>query len=94
LFANKPITGKEATEMRYFSRGRFQQQVNFLRHRFLQDDELPLSNALSAKLISKALTAFGFCWLDRMYSPLITLWVVLGQVLCADHSCRAAVARL
>src|SRR5262249_57937473 len=27
-------------------------------------------------------------------SPLVTLWVFLGQVLSADHSCRAAVARL
>jgi hypothetical protein len=24
----------------------------------------------------------------------VTLWVFLGQVLSADHSCRAAVARL
>jgi hypothetical protein len=32
--------------------------------------------------------------LDRIYSPLVTLWVFLGQVLSADHSCRAAVARL
>jgi hypothetical protein len=33
-------------------------------------------------------------WLDRVYSPLVTLWVFLGQVLSADQSCRAAVARL
>jgi hypothetical protein len=32
--------------------------------------------------------------LDRIYSPLVTLWVFLSQVLSADHSCRAAVARL
>ena len=32
--------------------------------------------------------------MDRIYSPLVTLWVFLGQVLSADHSCRAAVARL
>ena len=32
-------------------------------------------------------------WLDRVYTPLVTLWVFLGQVLSADHSCRAAVAR-
>ena len=32
--------------------------------------------------------------LDRIYSPLVTLWVFLGQVLSADHSCRAAIARL
>ena len=34
------------------------------------------------------------CWNDRIFTPLVTLWVFLGQVLSADHSCRAAVARL
>src|SRR4029450_7651763 len=29
-----------------------------------------------------------------VFSPLVTLWVFLSQVLSADHSCRAAVARL
>src|SRR3954447_11660329 len=29
-----------------------------------------------------------------IYAPLVTLWVFLGQVLNADQSCRAAVARL
>jgi hypothetical protein len=33
-------------------------------------------------------------WKDRIFSPLTTLWVFLAQVLSADHSCRAAVARL
>jgi hypothetical protein len=33
-------------------------------------------------------------WKDRIFSPLVTLWVFLGQVLSADSSCRAAVARL
>jgi hypothetical protein len=33
-------------------------------------------------------------WKDRIFTPLVTLWVFLGQVLSADHSCRAAVARL
>ena len=31
-------------------------------------------------------------WMDRIYSPLVTLWGFLGQVLSADHSCRAAAA--
>ncbi|MEN1680586.1 MAG: hypothetical protein AAGJ46_13435 [Planctomycetota bacterium] len=30
----------------------------------------------------------------RIYTPLVTRWVFLGQVLNTDHSCRAAVARL
>jgi hypothetical protein len=40
------------------------------------------------------LKALDVAWLDRIYSPLVTLWVFLGQVLSQDHSCRAAVARL
>ena len=31
---------------------------------------------------------------NLFYSPLVTLWVFLSQVLSTDHSCRAAVARL
>mgnify|MGYP000259360256 FL=1 len=55
---------------------------------------MPLSNVLSEEVIAQALTAISACWLDRIYPPLVTLWVFLGQVLSADHSCRAAVARL
>jgi hypothetical protein len=54
---------------------------------------LPFTNVLTEEVIAQALTALGG-WLDRIFSPLITLWVFLGQVLSADHSCRAAVARL
>ena len=80
--------------MRYSNQGRFRQQVSFLRRQFLQDGDLPFSNVLSEESITQALTAIGVCWLDRIYPPLVTLWVFLGQVLSADHSCRAAVARL
>jgi putative transposase len=31
---------------------------------------------------------------ERIFSPAITLWVFLAQVLSADHSCREAVAKL
>ena len=80
--------------MRNFSQGRFQQQFRFLRRQFLQDSDLPLSNVLSNEIVMQAMTAIEGCWLDRVYSPLVTLWVFLGQVLSQDHSCRAAVARL
>ncbi len=80
--------------MRYSSQGRFGQQVRFLRRQFLQDGDLPFSNVLSEGGIAQALTAIDVRWVDRIYSPLVTLWVFLGQVLSADHSCRAAVARL
>src|SRR5579859_7955987 len=80
--------------MRYSNQGRFQQQVRFLRHQFLQDGELPFSSVLSEDVVAQSLAAISTCWLDRIFSPLVTLWVFLSQVLSADHSCRAAVARL
>jgi DDE family transposase len=79
--------------MRHSNRTAFRAQVNFLRRQFLQDGDLPFTNVLTAEVIAQALTALRG-WLDRIFSPLVTLWVFLGQVLRADHSCRAAVARL
>jgi len=79
--------------MRHSNRGAFRDQVNFLRRQFLQDGDLPFTNVLTEEVIAQALTAITG-WLDRIFSPLVTLWVFLGQLLSADHSCRAAVARL
>ena len=80
--------------MCYFSQGRFQQQVRYLRRQFLQDGEMPFGNVLSEEIVAQALTAIEVVRKDRIYTPLVTLWMFLGQVLSADHSCRAAVARL
>jgi hypothetical protein len=80
--------------MSFSNYGRLRQQVRFLRRQFLQDGELPLTDVLSERTVEQALKALNFVWLDRVYSPLVTLWVFLVQVLSQDHSCRAAVARL
>lgn len=80
--------------MRDCNQGRFRQQIRFLRRQFLQDGELPFSEVLSEEIVEKALTSVSFVWNDRIYTPIVTLWVFLGQVMSADHSCRAAVARL
>jgi hypothetical protein len=80
--------------MRDFSQGRLRQQISFLRRQFLQEGELPFTDVLSEETIAPALDAIDACWKDRIYPPLVTLWVFLGQVISADHSCRAAVARL
>ena len=80
--------------MRYSSQGRFQQQIRFLRRQFLQGGDLPFGNVLSEPVVTQAVAAIEGVWRDRIYTPLVTLWVFLGQVLSADHSCRAAVARL
>src|SRR5436305_7985049 len=93
VVANTPIHRKEAPRMCHSSQERLRQQVQFLRRQFLQDGDLPFTNVLTEEFIAQALTALTG-WLDRIFSPLVTLWVFLGQVLSADHSCRAAVARL
>src|SRR5205823_4124688 len=71
----------------------FRRQARFPRRQFLQDGDLPFTTVLTEEVIAHALSTLGN-WLDRVFSPLVTLRVFLGQVLSADHSCRAAVARL
>jgi len=79
--------------MCHSTQARVRQQVQFLRRQFLQDGDLPFTDVLTEQAITQALASVTG-WLDRIFSPLVTLWVFLGQVLSADHSCRAAVARL
>jgi hypothetical protein len=79
--------------MRPPDRGAFRDQVNVLRRRFLQDGGLPFTDVLTEDVVTQALAAVGR-WLDRVFSPVVTLWVFLGQALAPDQSCRAAVARL
>jgi hypothetical protein len=80
--------------MRHSSHGRFSRQFDTLRQQFLQEGRLPLTAVLSSETISEAMEQIKAPWNDRIFTPLVTLWVFLGQVLSADHSCRAAVARL
>ena len=79
--------------MQHSHSGSFRERAGFLRRQFLQDGDLPFTSVLSEEVPAQALAAITG-WLDRIFSPIVTLWVFLGQVLSADHSCRAAVARL
>ncbi len=54
---------------------------------------MPFTNVLTAETISDALKTIKVAWNDRIYTPLATLWIFLGQVLNQHHSCRAAVAK-
>jgi len=73
--------------------GRLHEQIKFLRRQFLQDGGLPFTDVLSHASIAQALEANGVFWKDRIYTPLVTLWVFLGQALNADQSCSSAVTR-
>ena len=80
--------------MRYCNEQLFRSQFEFLKSQFLQDGGLPFTDILSRETVEQALDTIEFAWNERIYTPLVTLWVFLGQVLSADHSCRNAVARL
>ena len=55
-------------------------------------DGLPFKQVLSPEMIAKNIGNYNFR--DRIFSPDITLWDLLSQVLSDDQSCQAAVARL
>ena len=50
--------------MRDCNHGRFQQQIRFLRHQFLQDGQLHFSGVLSEEIVEQALTAAAVVWND------------------------------
>ncbi|MDZ4848534.1 MAG: IS4/IS5 family transposase, partial [Pirellulaceae bacterium] len=49
---------------------------------------------LSKEAIHVACLALGQKFRDRIYSPAITVWMFIGQVLSSDQSCRDAISRL
>ena len=58
------------------------------------DPRLTLGRVLSTDWIAEVVAAEVGKTADRIFSPLVTVALFLGQVLSDDHSCRGAVARL
>ena len=54
---------------------------------------LPFADLLPTESVEQALAQESVTFYDRLFSPLVTLWVFLSQVLDPDGSCRAALAR-
>jgi hypothetical protein len=59
-----------------------------------QAEGLPFAQHLPARLIQSTLAQVGGFFRQSIYTPAITLWTFLSQLLDTDHSCRQAVARL
>jgi Transposase DDE domain len=55
---------------------------------------LPYRDLLDGEIVRSALLEEKLKFRVRMYTPLITLWTFLTQVLDTDHSCRKAVSSL
>jgi hypothetical protein len=69
-------------------------QIETLRTQFAQADGLPFADVLTAQRLQRALREEKAAWREAVYTPVLTLWAFLGQILSPDGSCRAAVARV
>ena len=68
-------------------------QVEQLRPPLHRTPELPFAHLLDHDAIQQAFDDEQVAFRDRLFTPFVTLWVFLSQVLQADQCCRAAVAR-
>jgi hypothetical protein len=58
------------------------------------DTRFLFEQVFSEKWSLELLGRIGYEWRERVFSPLVTIWVFTNQILNQDHSCRAAVASL
>jgi hypothetical protein len=69
-------------------------QIESLRTQFAQADGLPFADVLSTQRLETALCEERATWRHKIFTPALTLWAFLSQILSADGSCAACVARV
>ena len=55
---------------------------------------LPFRNLLTEEDIQSAVQATGVSWRERIYSPSVTVWAMISQVLDSDRACRKVSAQI
>lgn len=80
--------------MAHPTRSRTRCQMHALRRRFAQRDGLPFADVLPAERVERALRDEGVGWREQVFTPVLTLWAFLTQVICPVGCCRLAVARV
>lgn len=66
--------------------------INHQKSQLNSTEGLPFKNVLSSESIANSIGNFNYR--ERLYTPDITLWGLLSQVLNDDQSCQAAVSRV
>ena len=61
--------------------------------RLRRAEKLPFSDLLKPERVARVLASLQVEYRERIYTPLVTLWLFLSQTLSADHSCQDAVSR-
>jgi len=69
-------------------------QIETLRRQFAQTEGLPFADLLTAERLEQALRAEKATWREAIWTPVLTLWAFLSQVVSADGSCRFTVDRV
>jgi hypothetical protein len=80
--------------MAHPNRSRTRRQIQALRTRFAQRDDLPFADVLPAQRIEQAIEDHGGGWREDVFTPVLTLWAFLTQVICPVGCCRLAVTRV
>lgn len=69
-------------------------RVAILKQKFAQSVGLPVCQVLPEAVIEEAVRTENLRYRQRIFSPAVTVWAFLCQVLDADRSCRNAVSRV
>jgi DDE family transposase len=76
------------------NRERNSRQAGSVVRQLAQAPGLPFASLLPQDQVEQILREEKVSWSERLYTPVVTLWVFLSQILDPDHSMRPAVARL
>jgi len=82
--------------MDQYTQGRMARQVRRVRQcrrQVVQEQDVCFTKLLPQEQVEAALERHQVRYRERLYTPLVTIWTFLYQVLSSDQSCRAAVAR-
>lgn len=79
--------------MSHRTRGRLFRQLNSVQQRLAAEPGLPFSQLLDAQAIKDVLVEAGVSFRERLYTPCMTVWIFLSQVLDPMQCCLQAVLR-
>ena len=69
-------------------------RVSFLKKKLSNSIGFPFRHILTETMIQQELEAEGVSYRKRLYTPIITLWIWLCQVIDKDKSCKNAISRI
>ena len=69
-------------------------RVEIIKQKFMHSLGLPFRELLPEQLFEEALAAEGITYRNRLFSPWVTVWAFLSQIVDQDNRCANAVSRI